>query len=163
MQHETPGSDSQLMRKCCCEPTHRAPENAENHLGVLHPPNCAVDETHHAKDCRASCCCEEQGVKHLSLPSSDLVLNVPHRNTRGKTALFRPFSRLDQQVSGWWFHHSHHSHPTHEQFPLTAEGHDFRSTKGCSFGRQVVHVLVNIVRFIAEPIGQLWLHNFFGA
>ena len=44
-----------------------------------------------------------------------------------------------------------------------AEGHDFRSTKSASFSRQVVHVLVNIVRFITEPIGQLWLQNFFGA
>ena len=43
------------------------------------------------------------------------------------------------------------------------EGHDFRSTKGSAFGRQVVHILVNIVRFITEPIGQLWLHNFFAA
>ena len=114
-------------------------------LGVLHPPHSAVDENHHTNDGRAGCCCEEKGVQHLSLPSSDLVLNVPDRNTKGTTALFRSFSRLNEQVSGWLFHQSHHSHPTHEQFPLTTEGHDFRSTKGFTFGGQIVHLLVNIV------------------
>ena len=55
------------------------------------------------------------------------------------------------------------SAPTLLQPRSPAKWHEFRSTKGSAFGRQVVHVLVNIVRFIAEPIGQLWLHNFFGA
>ena len=68
---------------------------------------------------------------------------------------------LDQQVSGWLFHHLHHSNPTHEQFHLMAEGHDFRSTKGFPFGGQVVHLLVNIIRFVGEPISQLWSINFF--
>ena len=80
MRHETPGSDSQLMRKFCCEPTSRAPEKYWKSLGILHPPNSAVDENHHANDCRAGYCCEEEGVKHLSLASSDLFLNVPQRN-----------------------------------------------------------------------------------
>ena len=80
-------------------------------LGVLHPSNSAVDEGHHTNDYRAGCNCEEKGVEHLSLPSTDLRLNLPHRNTKEETALLRSSSRLDDQVSSCCFHHSHHSLP----------------------------------------------------
>ena len=81
MQHETPGSDSQTMRKGSYEPTRRSPENAGRHKVFCIPPNSAVKENHHANDCHAGSCREKQGVKHLGLTSSDLFLDVPHRNT----------------------------------------------------------------------------------
>ena len=74
-------------------------------LGVLHPSSSAEDEGHFTNDYSAGCSCEEKGIEHLSLPSTDLRLNLPHKNTKEETALLRSSSRLNEQVSGCYFHH----------------------------------------------------------